>query len=597
MKKARVIIISFIILSGFLLESKSQILIGTTEVDTNTIATDLDTPWEILWGPDDMIWITERAGIVSRIDPETGNKEVLLEITDIVSESEESGMLGMVLHPNFIHPDSQFVYLVYTYSSGGTVERLVRYTFDSDTLRDELILLDGIPASYYHIGSRVIILPDRTILMSTGDVGSASYALDTNRLHGKFLRLNLDGSIPDDNPIPGSYVWSLGHRNPQGLVRAPSGIIYSSEHGPADNDEVNIIVKEGNYGWPEVHGFCDLPDEQTYCTANNAVEPIAAWTPTLAVCGIDFYDHYAIPEWQNSILLVTLKEDDLRVLKLNASGDTIVSEDTYFNNYFGRLRDVCVSPDGKIYLATSNQDGRANSPFPTAQDDRIIEIVSLNVIVYCDAEQSATLCPGETYNFYGLEISQPGTYYDTIPGGSECDTIVTLQISYFESKSIGLEDSVMMALDDTVTLTANEGFISYKWNDDPPSQDNTITIVASELGIGTYFYTIEVEHAGGCVLADTVAIIITPVVGIDKLSDLVFSVYPNPVTGDELNVDYTITSEAVLIIYNQVGMEVSRKILSPMNSTTIVTLPEESGLYHLRINSSEGTGYMKVIKQ
>jgi glucose/arabinose dehydrogenase len=597
MKKAGIIIISFIILCGFLLESKSQILIGTTEIDTNTIATDLDTPWEILWGPDDMIWITEREGRVSRIDPETGNKEVLLEITDIVSESEESGMLGMVLHPNFMHPDSQFVYLVYTYVSGGNVERLVRYTFDSDTLRDEFILLDGIPAGYYHIGSRVIILPDRTILMSTGDVGSASYALDTNRLHGKFLRLNLDGSIPDDNPIPGSYVWSLGHRNPQGLVRAPSGIIYSSEHGPADNDEVNIIVKEGNYGWPEVHGFCDLPDEQTYCTANNAVEPIAAWTPTLAVCGIDFYDHYAIPEWQNSILLVTLKEDDLRVLKLNASGDTIVSEDTYFNNYFGRLRDVCVSPDGKIYLATSNQDGRANSPFPTAQDDRIIEIVSLNVSVYCDAEQSATICPGETYNFYGLEISQPGTYYDTIPGGSECDTIVTLQISYFDLESIGLEDSLMMTLDDTVTLTANEGFISYKWNDDPPSQDNTITIIASDLGEGTYFYTIEVENAGGCILADTVTIIVTPIVGIDKLSDLVFSVYPNPVTGDELNVDYTITSEAVLIIYNQVGMEVSRKILSPMNSTIIVTLPEESGLYHLRINSSEGTGYMKVIKQ
>jgi glucose/arabinose dehydrogenase len=394
MKKARIIIISFIILSGLLLESRSQILIETTEIDTNTIVTGLDTPWEILWGPDDMIWITERAGIVSRIDPETGNKEVLLDITETVDEGNENGMLGMVLHPNFMHPDSQFVYLVYTLYDGGNVERLVRYTFDADTLIDELILLDGIPSGYYHIGSRVIILPDRTILMSTGDVGSASYALDTNRLHGKFLRINLDGSVPDDNPIPGSYVWSLGHRNPQGLVRAPSGIIYSSEHGPADNDEVNIIVKEGNYGWPEVHGFCDLPDEQAYCTANNAVEPIAAWTPTLAVCGIDFYDHYAIPEWQNSILLVTLKEDDLRVLKLNASGDSIISEGTYFNNYYGRLRDVCVSPDGKIYLATSNQDGRANSPFPTVQDDRIIEIVSLNVNVYCNAEQFATICPG-----------------------------------------------------------------------------------------------------------------------------------------------------------------------------------------------------------
>ena len=406
-------------------------------------------------------------------------------------------------------------------------------------------------------------------------------------------------------------------------------------------------MKEGNYGWPEVHGFCDLPEEQAYCTANNAVEPIAAWTPTLAVCGIDFYDHSAIPEWQNSILLATLKEDDLRVLKLNASGDSIISEDIYFNNYFGRLRDVCVSPDGKIYLATSNQDGRANSPFPTAQDDRIIEIVSLNVSEYCNYEQFATICPGETYNFYGLEISLPGTYLDTIPGGSECDTIISLrldvaeeyniedeieicegdsvkvngnylseagvyidslltiygcdsivstQIIHFDSGSIGVEDSVIMDLNDIVTLTANEGFISYKWNNDPPSQDNTITIIASELGEGTYFYTIEVEDTNGCILADTVKIIITPVVGVEKYSGLEFSVYPNPVTADELNVDYTITSEAVLIIYNQAGMEESRKILSPMNNHTRVTLPEISGLYYLKISSSEGTGYMKVVK-
>jgi len=484
--------------------------------------------------------------------------------------------------------------------------------------------------------------------MTTGDVGSASYALDTNRLHGKILRLNLDGSRPDDNPIPGSFVWSLGHRNPQGLVRAPSGIIYSSEHGPADNDEVNIIEKGRNYGWPEVHGFCDLPEEQTYCTANNVREPIAAWTPTLAVCGIDFYDHYAIPEWQNSILLVTLKEDDLRVLKLNESGDSIVSQDFHFNNYFGRLRDVCISPDGKIYIATSNQDGRANSPFPTALDDRIIEIVSLNVAEYCNAEQIATICPGETYDFYGLEISQPGTYIDTISGGSECDTIVSLQLdvaeenniedeivickgdsvlvdgeflseeglyadtlftiygcdsilsvrlSHFNAGIIGVEDSVMMALDDTVTLTANAGFISYKWNDDPPSEDSTITIIAGELGIGTHLYTIEVEHAEGCILSDTVTIIVTPVVGISKSPDLEFSVYPNPVTGDELILDYSITSEAILIVYNQLGMEVSRKVLYPMNNTTRISLPEESGLYYLKFNSNEGTGYLKVLKQ
>ena len=645
MKKAKVILISLMILTGFIIESESQIFIGTTEIDTNSIATGLDTPWEILWGPDDMIWMTEREGRVSRIDPETGNKEVLLEITDLVDEGSENGMLGMVLHPNFMHPDSQFVYLVYTYYVTGNVEKLVRYTFDSDTLIDEFVLLSGIPAGQYHIGSRVIILPDRTILMSTGDVGSASYALDTNRLHGKFLRLNLDGSVPDDNPIPGSYVWSLGHRNPQGLVRAPNGIIYSSEHGPANDDEINIIEKERNYGWPEVHGFCDLPAEQTYCTANNAVEPIAAWTPTLAVCGLDYYDHDAIPEWKNSLLLTTLKARRVVALKLSQDGRSVLQEDEFFSQWWGRLRDLCISPDGRVFLAVSNADGRG-----TVQpgDDRIVEIVSLNAVEYCNAERFATICPGETYYFNGLEISLPGTYMDTIPGGSECDTIISLrlevaeeynmddeieicqgdsvlvngkylseegiyadtllttygcdsivstQIIHFDSGSIGLADSVMMELDDTVTLSANEGFLSYKWNADPPSQNNTITIIASELGEGTHSYTIEVEDSNGCVLTDAIKIIITPVVGIKKYSGLEFSVYPNPVTSDELNVEYTITSEAVLIIYNQVGMEVSRKILSPMNSHTRVALPEISGLYHLEIKSSEGTGYVKVLKQ
>ncbi|GAI30312.1 unnamed protein product, partial [marine sediment metagenome] len=277
-------------------------------------------------------------------------------------------------------------------------ERLVRYTYDTDTLVNEMILLDGIPAGYYHIGSRVIILPDRTILMSTGDVGSASYALDTNRLHGKFLRLNLDGSVPYDNPIPGSYVWSLGHRNAQGLVRAPNGIIYSSEHGPANDDEVNIIEKERNYGWPEVQGFCDLPDEQTYCTANNVMEPIAAWTPTLAVCGLDYYDH-----------------------------DTIVS-------------------------------------------------LRLDVAEEYNTEDEIGICEGDSALVNGKYLSEEGVYVDTLFSMYGCDSIVSTEIIHFDSGSIGVEDSVMMALDDTVTLTANEGFISYKWNDDPPSQNNTIAV-------------------------------------------------------------------------------------------------------------------------
>jgi glucose/arabinose dehydrogenase len=348
--------------------------LDSTELDVQVIAENLDTPWEILWGPDDHIWMTERRGVVSRIDTASGDVKVLLDISDIVDEGSENGMLGMVLHPNFMHPDSQFVYIVYTYYGTAPTERLVRYTYETDALVDETILLDKIPSGYYHIGSRVLILPDRTILMTTGDVGSASYALDTAKFHGKVLRINLDGSVPDDNPITGSYVWSLGHRNPQGLVRAPNGIIYSSEHGPSNDDEINIISKLGNYGWPEVEGFCDLPAEQTYCAANNAIEPLMAWTPTIATCGLDYYGHDAIPEWKHSLLLASLKADDLRVLKLNEAGEAIVSEEIFFDNEYGRLRDVCVSPNGEIFFATSNQDGRGNGGFPVANDDRVIKV-------------------------------------------------------------------------------------------------------------------------------------------------------------------------------------------------------------------------------
>ena len=373
--KMRFSVFMIALFTGCFLSGHAQVLqLDSTTLDVTVVAENLDTPWEILWGPDDFIWMTERRGVVSRVDTASGEVNVLLDISDIVDEGSENGMLGMVLHPNFLHPDSQFVYIVYTYYGNAPAERLVRYTFDSDTLVNETILLDNIPSGYYHIGSRLLVLPDRTILMTTGDVGSASYALDTNRLHGKILRLNMDGSVPDDNPIPGSHVWSLGHRNPQGLVRSPEGIIYSSEHGPSTDDEINIIRELGNYGWPEVHGFCDLEAEQAYCAANKVVEPLIAWTPTLATCGLDYYGHGAIPEWKNSLLLATLKQDDLRVLKLSEAGDSILSEGIYFNNQFGRLRDICVTPNGEIFLATSNRDGRGNNGFPVETDDRIIKV-------------------------------------------------------------------------------------------------------------------------------------------------------------------------------------------------------------------------------
>ncbi len=283
MKKVKVFFISLIILNGFLMKSESQITIGTTEIDTNTIATNLDTPWEILWGPDDHIWITERFGKISRLNPETSEMTELVTI-DGIYEVGESGLLGMVLHPDFIK--NPYVFVVYNYRESVRKERLVRYTYSNGKLVSPVTLLEGIAGANNHNGSRLIIDVDNKLYMTTGDAGITSNSQNLNSLNGKVLRLNLDGSIPEDNPFPGSYVWTWGHRNAQGLVISPDGIMYSSEHGPANDDELNIIEKGRNYGWPEVEGFCDGEFENQVCADSNVFEPIAAWTPTLAVAGI-----------------------------------------------------------------------------------------------------------------------------------------------------------------------------------------------------------------------------------------------------------------------------------------------------------------------
>jgi len=591
MKLAKVYFISIIIMIGFLVEGESQITIGTTEIDTNTIAANLDTPWEILWGPDDHIWITERYGRITRLNPETGEISELVTI-DEVHEFGESGLLGMVLHPDFIN--NPYVYVVYNYlERSARKEKLVRYTYTSGELVSPVTLLEGIPCVNSHNGSRLIIDVDNKLYMTTGDAQNTPNSQNINSLNGKVLRLNLDGSFPEDNPFPNNYVWTWGHRNAQGLVISPAGIMYSSEHGPANDDELNIIEKGRNYGWPNVEGFCDLGTETQFCADSNVFEPIAAWTPTLAVAGTDFYDNDAIPEWKNSLLVTSLKASRLVALKLSQDGRSVVQEEEFFYNWFGRLRDICISPDGRIFLAVSNKDGRGNI---NPGDDRIVELVSLNENEFCYSDQVGSICPGETFNFYGAEITSPGTYFDTISNESGCDTIVSIQINYLDSGDIGVADSILIALNDTVTLTANEGFISYKWNDDLPSQNNTITIIGSKLGEGTHYYMIEVEYATGCILADTINIVISSMVGIHNDFRMEFSVYPNPLSESNLNIDYKIDSEAILMIYNQVGMIVSRKILSPMNSSTKVILPETNGLYNLMMINNEGTKYMKVLK-
>ena len=178
-----------------------------------------------------------------------------------------------------------------------------------DALINPFVLIDNIEATTtFHNSGRMVITPDRKLLLSTGDRSNQSTPQNINSLNGKILRLNLDGSVPADNPVPGNYVWNIGIRHAQGLVYSPDkSILYSSQHGAGTDDEINIVERNRNYGWPNVEGFCNTPSEQAFCAANNVKEPMWAWTPTIAPCGIDFYNADIIPEWKNALLLATLK--------------------------------------------------------------------------------------------------------------------------------------------------------------------------------------------------------------------------------------------------------------------------------------------------
>lgn len=324
---------------------------------TRVVADGLNYPWEILWGPDNYIWFTEREGRVKKMDPETGDVTLIAEIPEVASTTDFNGLLGMALHPDFV--SNPYVYLVYNYfgANGDYLEKIVRYTYSGGTLSAPTVLVDGIVGKiggdFIHNGSRLLIGPDMKLYATTGDA-NLRFDLPQNpeSLNGKVLRINLDGSIPADNPY-GNAVWSIGHRNSQGLVFA-MGKLYASEHGETTDDEINIIEGDRNYGWPFVEGYCDAAAEQGFCAENNVKEPIYAWTPTVAPSGIDFYDSNQINKWNRSLLVTFLKDQRLRQMKLNASGTAITSVTDYFVGEFGRLRDLAISPNGTVYMSTDN---------------------------------------------------------------------------------------------------------------------------------------------------------------------------------------------------------------------------------------------------
>lgn len=378
-------------------------LTASAQFATRVVADSLFIPWEIIYGPDNHIWFTQKTGYICRLEPVSGHIDTLYHEPQ-TSIRGEGGMLGMVLHPDF--DNSPYVYVAYNYEQGTYKERIVRLKYNGSTLDSQTIILDNITAAPFHNGCRLVIVGEQ-LYISLGDATNTATPQDLSSLNGKILRINLDGSIPGDNPIAGSPLWSWGHRNPQGLVYA-NGILYSSEHGPDNDDEVNIIKKGRNYGWPNVEGYCNTPNEQIFCNDSNVVEPIQAWTPTIAVSGIDYYNHPMFPAFKNSIVMATLKNAHLYLLQLNGAGDSVIITSTINQVSYGRLRDVCISPHGSIFISTSVSKAAGN----VDHIDKIIELYdpTYNLVRNFDNNDGITLYPNPAHEVINLKAETTQAY-------------------------------------------------------------------------------------------------------------------------------------------------------------------------------------------
>lgn len=412
-----------------------------------TVISGLNSAWEVLYGPNDSLWVTEnKSYLISRINIATGAKTVLLDLratdgtinfTAASPNQPQGGLMGLAIHPNLYSTDAAvraakpLVYAAYVYNKGscpGTntsciyTTKIVRFTYSGNTLSSPVTMLSTIPGSSDHNSGRLVFSPviepgadaahtQYRLYYTVGDMGAGQFlnttraenAQNVNIMEGKVLRLNSesdgdpgqDAWIPNDNPFfeassitPQDYVYSLGHRNAQGLVWgnvAGTDFLYSTEQMDRTDDEINIIEAGKNYGWDQVSGYCDdnvngfkigqntSANESAFCSATPTHrEPIfttftetaanmpalmaqsnnALW-PTIASSSVDFYGQNRIPGWNYSLLISPLKHDKVYRVRLNSAG-TDVAGDTisYFRGDGNRVRRIRISPDGlKFYVA------------------------------------------------------------------------------------------------------------------------------------------------------------------------------------------------------------------------------------------------------
>jgi PQQ-dependent dehydrogenase (s-GDH family) len=393
---------------------------GPESFDMRVVTTGLAGPWELLIGPDGWLWVTERTGKrITRVNPADGTKTVLVEIPDVLQSVQQDGLLGMAIDGNNV-----YVAMTYDADAGAAVTRRMkirRYAYDAaaKTLGHPADIIDNLPAGSDHLSGRLRFGPDRKLYLTLGDGGKNQLAvycqpIDAQVLptaadvasrnwpkvyQGKILRIDLDGSIPADNPtIAGvrSHIYSYGHRNSQGLAFGPDGTLYASEHGPSVDDELNRIQAGKNYGWPYVAGYQDdraysyqnwsaapncaslkwdaivappsvpeqkesawhgadfVPPIQTFFTVPSDYD-FKTGNATIAPSGIDIYHvrQGGIPGWADSVLVTSLLRGVVYRVKLNAAGTATDGAPLAYFRQDDRYRDLALTADGRtIYAAT-----------------------------------------------------------------------------------------------------------------------------------------------------------------------------------------------------------------------------------------------------
>jgi glucose/arabinose dehydrogenase len=321
--------------------------VSKRETEHKVMAENLSIPWSIVKDGEEF-YLTERTGgIVEIKDGKQTEKKV--NLSKPLASQPEAGFMGLVLHPDFKENQQAFAYYTYNDEDGTPYNRVVVLQRSEDAWDETEVLLDKIPSgAQYHHGGRLKIGPDGKLYITTGDATQEEKAQELSFLGGKILRINLDGSIPGDNPFGDSPVYSYGHRNPQGLAWNDEGELYGTEHGPNGYDEVNLLQAGKNYGWPEITG-----DE----TAEGMVTPLAhSGEPSWAPSGADF--------WKNKLLFAALGGQSVKLF------DPATREVTTLIEGFGRIRDVLVEGD-TLYYVSNNTDGRG---IPKANDDKLYEV-------------------------------------------------------------------------------------------------------------------------------------------------------------------------------------------------------------------------------